>query len=69
MVKIKIVPNATPNADGKWLVIDAKMPDTRGWVNSVEHFAPHVPEGYHLVAVEHRDDPVRLSVPPFDGVL
>lgn len=51
---IKIVPDATPDADGKWINIDAELPTTSRWVEAEQRLSPHIPEGWHLVALGDR---------------
>jgi hypothetical protein len=51
--KIKIVPNAAPNADGRWITIEGEAPmrslSCRDTFDKISH---HAPEGYHVVAFE-----------------
>ena len=48
--RIRIVPNVTPNAEGKWITVDAEMPFTPSrWVEIDRFFASYLPHGYHLV--------------------
>lgn len=52
-MKIKIVPESTPNADGKWIDIAAVIPESvSGWRQTENFLSPHVPDGFMLVAVE-----------------
>lgn len=51
---IKIVPDAEPNADGKWITIDAEAPKTTSWIETERALAPFVPEGHHIVALGGR---------------
>jgi hypothetical protein len=51
-MKIKIVPDATLSADGKWIDIPAiDLSNVRSWIMTDRLIAPFVPTGYHLVAV------------------
>jgi hypothetical protein len=61
--QIKIVPNTDPNADGEWIDIPIDVSDVRGWRNVASAVDPHVPEGFHVVAVDcNRVSRERLSV-------
>lgn len=48
---LKIVPDSEPNADGRWLKVTTDTPaNWQGkWREAEAHFAPHIPEGEHLV--------------------
>jgi hypothetical protein len=60
-IKIKIVPDIMPNADGEWLEIDARpnfvafVTECKGWINTAHALRHFVPQGYHLVAVSCGD--------------
>lgn len=50
---IKTVPDAEPNADGRWIQVpDSRSdgPDT-SWCKAEELFKPYIQEGEHIVAV------------------
>lgn len=49
--RIKVVPDATPNADGEWLEIALDLPRLR-WKFMKNLVTPFIPIGYHIVAVE-----------------
>lgn len=52
IVRIKLVPNAEPNADGEWKTINVTLPfpsSNSSWIAAANHLAPYVPEGYHVV--------------------
>lgn len=61
MSQIKIVPNATPNADGDWIEIPVDLKPFRRWRQMDEVVTPHIPQGYHVVQVGTRpvDTPLR----------
>lgn len=53
--RLKIVPDSAPNADGRWIEVEA--PDTArapnaSWRAAALYFTPHVPAGEHLVQYE-----------------
>ncbi len=50
--RIKIVPDATPNADGEWINIAVDLPSRTRWKFMEERVKAFVPEGHHVVAVE-----------------
>lgn len=54
--RLKIVPEATPNADGRWIEIevpdDARAPLGSSWRAAAQYLAPHIPAGEHLVGYE-----------------
>lgn len=54
IVKIKLVPNDEPNADGEWKAVEVTLPFSTGtsWLAAASRLAPYVPEGYHIVAYE-----------------
>lgn len=58
--EIKIVPNASPNADGEWITVpgewitvpgDLPRAILRNWLAQEAAVAPHVPAGFHVVAI------------------
>ena len=52
MTRIKIVPNATPDADGEWIDIPVDLPCRTRW-KTMEHLvAPYIPAEHHVVALE-----------------
>jgi hypothetical protein len=53
-MKIKIVPDAIPNADGEWVDIplDLAGHGHLRWRETERLVKPFVPEGYHVVAIE-----------------
>lgn len=59
---IKIVPDSAPNADGEWIEIAAEIPRVKGinWLGIVAVLKPHVPEGFHIVAIS-KDGPPNLK--------
>lgn len=52
-IRVKIVPDAHPNADGEWieLAVDLSPAALRSWLKCETEVFPHVPIGYHVVAV------------------
>jgi len=54
-IRIRLVPNDQPNADGHWILVDMGMPKSRGcharWTDTVEAVKEHIPEGFHVVSV------------------
>jgi hypothetical protein len=50
--RIKIVPDATPDADGEWLDIPVDLPDRTRWIAMESRIRRFTPAGYHVVAVE-----------------
>lgn len=50
-MRIKIVPNDEPNAEGRWTHAPGDPPQTRNWCNSVDAVAEHVPAGWHVVSI------------------
>lgn len=51
--RLKIVPDAEPNADGRWITVtvDRAAPE-QGWNNVATFFRKHVPAGEHMVSYE-----------------
>jgi hypothetical protein len=52
MTRIKIVPNATPDADGEWIDIPVDFPCRTRWTTMESLVVPFVPADHHVVAVE-----------------
>ena len=52
MTRIKIVPNATPDADGEWIDIPVDLPCRTRWTTMESLVTPFIPAGHHIVAVE-----------------
>lgn len=52
-IRIKIVPDAEPNAKGEWKRLDCDMPLTLSWRRACDQVAGFVPPGFHIVAMEH----------------
>lgn len=50
--QIKIVPDPSPNDDGKWIDVPRAPPRTRSWTATAEAYAEFVPQGHHIVAVQ-----------------
>lgn len=50
-IRIKIVPDAEPNADGEWIRLDCDMPLTLSWRRACDQVAGFVPVGFHIVAM------------------
>lgn len=51
IVRIKIVPDAEPNADGTWQAVDIELAPKAiaKWFDAERVFAPFMPAGYHVV--------------------
>ncbi|TGT64037.1 hypothetical protein EN809_034845 [Mesorhizobium sp. M2E.F.Ca.ET.166.01.1.1] len=63
-MRLKIVPNDQPNADGIWIQVAARTrpgPVSRRWTDTAELYEPDIPEGYHLVGTE--PDPPQYPEP------
>jgi hypothetical protein len=52
MTRIKIVPDAMPNADGKWIDIPVDLPCRTRWKTMEALVVPFIPVDHHVVAVE-----------------
>jgi hypothetical protein len=54
IVRIKLVPDAEPNADGEWKTVEVTLPFPSGnnWLAAASRLAPYEPQGYHIVAYE-----------------
>ena len=52
MTRIKIVPNATPDADGEWIDIPVDLPCRTRWTTMEALVTPYIPADHHIVAVE-----------------
>ena len=52
MTRIKLVPNATPDADGEWLEIPVDLPIRTRWKIMESLVMPFVPAGFNVVTVE-----------------
>jgi hypothetical protein len=46
---VKIVPDATPNADGHWIEVPVTPPETATWSQGAALLEPYIPSGYHIV--------------------
>lgn len=54
--RLKIVPDAEPNADGEWIDVGtAQLRRDVSFSATVEHFADKIPAGMHVVAVDAKD--------------
>jgi hypothetical protein len=57
-VNIKVVPNATPNADGEWLTFDLPNDEktvevlARKFADQADFFAGRCPAGHHIVSID-----------------
>lgn len=47
---IKIVPDAEPNATGKWIEVARRTEQFLGWVETEKLYAPDIPEGHRAVS-------------------
>ena len=61
MTRIKIVPNATPDADGEWIDIPVDLPDRTRWIAMESRVRRYIPAGHHVVAVERGVRPIGAS--------
>jgi hypothetical protein len=52
MSRIKVVPHATPNADGRWIECPFDLPSKSRWRHIESMVAALVPDGHAVVAVE-----------------
>jgi hypothetical protein len=52
MYRIKIVPKATPNADGEWREAEAELPADARWLDTAAALGDYVPETHFLAAIE-----------------
>jgi hypothetical protein len=52
MSRIKVVPNATPNADGHWIECPFPIAPGMRWRHMEAMVLQLVPEGHHVVSVE-----------------
>lgn len=62
--RIKIVPKATPNADGEWIEVETAEPASEApmgttprailstWREAELHFQSHIPDGFFMVKYE-----------------
>jgi len=67
MTRIKIVPDAEPNADGEWVECPVELPRGTRWRHMETVVAQCVPAGHHVVSVEcgsRTGDPVSTGVVP-----
>jgi hypothetical protein len=62
MTRIKIVPFATPNADGKWIEVPIDLPMRTRWKTMESLVMPFVPAGHAIVAVERGSQPRHTEV-------
>lgn len=58
--RIKLVPDATPNADGRWLDVTKDHAMTEyaisRWMDAVRFFASDTPRGEHIISYERVND-------------
>jgi hypothetical protein len=52
MTRVKIVPDAEPNADGEWIELPLDFPTRTRWRLMETLVKPHIPAGYHAVSLE-----------------
>lgn len=50
--QIKLVPDARPNADGEWVDVPEAPPPGAKWPEYETQYAPQIPPGYHMVAIQ-----------------
>jgi hypothetical protein len=52
LYSIKIVPDAEPNAEGKWIeVVSTRGPVSGRWTDITFFFDTFIPKGYHMVQI------------------
>lgn len=64
MIRIKLVPNSIPNAEGEWKTVPVDLPEHADWKETDRLVEAFVPEGYHIVAVER----VNVLTTPHENV-
>lgn len=47
---IKIVPNDDPNHNGTWITVARREEKFRSFADTVDVYAPDIPEGHHAVS-------------------
>ncbi len=47
----KIVPDAEPNADGRWIEVDVEPKTCRSWIQVEQAYGHVAPAGHRIVAV------------------
>jgi hypothetical protein len=52
MTRIKIVPIASPNADGEWIDVPVDFPERTRWRQMESLVKNYIPEGHFIVSVE-----------------
>lgn len=68
MTRIKVVPDAEPNAEGEWIEAPFELPPRTRWRHMEIMVARLIPPGHHVVAVEpgsRNVTPVPQAVVPF----
>jgi hypothetical protein len=53
--RLKIVPNATPSAEGHWIEAEVSEPLPRSWSGAEQALRPFLPADHHLVAFERKE--------------
>lgn len=56
MSRVKIVPDAEPNADGRWIDLPDHAPPAN-FVRQWDLLKPYLPAGHHVVQVESDTPP------------
>jgi hypothetical protein len=69
-IRVKIVPDIHPNADGEWieLAVDLSPAVLRSWQAQEVAVMPFVPKGYHVVAVKMAEPSVPGVRDRFSGL-
>lgn len=55
-VRIKIVPDAAPNDDGRWIDVEAELPATTKWREADDLLKLFIPQNHHMVGYERGKD-------------
>lgn len=52
MTRIKVVPDASPNAEGQWIEVPIDLPERTCWRAMEERVKRYIPAGHHAVSLE-----------------
>jgi len=53
--QIKLIPDARPNADGKWVDVPEAPPVGMKFAEYDNLYRAQIPEGFHMVAIQRID--------------
>lgn len=65
--RARIVPDADPNDDGRWVVLPHDLDIGATWAEHVDAVEPYVPDAHHVVAVDrfyrfdYDNSPIRVG--------